>query len=80
MNVGAASLSAWNSYAAWNRLAEARSKLAADLMPTQSSPGVVTSSRAAVANAEHEVVRVEAARAAELARFQRSGRFIDITV
>ncbi|GAA4952026.1 hypothetical protein [Actinoplanes utahensis] len=78
MNFSVASPSAWNAHAAYSRLSSARAKLATDQMPTAAAPGVITADRAAVANAEAEVARVVAAHAAEVARFQRSGQFLDV--
>lgn len=78
MYVSAASPHAWNVYAAYSRLSSARAKLVTDQMPTAAAPGVITADRAAVANAEAEVARVHAAHSAEVARFERSGRFLDI--
>lgn len=80
MSVSPVSPSVWNSHAAWSRLSSARAKLATDLMPCQAPPAVITSDRAAIVAAESEVGRIEAARAAAIARFESSGRFLDVTV
>ena len=80
MSVSPVSPSVWNSHAAWSRRSGARAKLAMDLVPCQASPAVLTADRAAVVAAEAEVGRIEAARAAAIARFEGSGRFLDISV
>jgi hypothetical protein len=78
MKVEAPSPSNHDSSAAYGRLQSARSKLVRDQVPMAASPGVITADRAAVVTAETEVARIEAARAAEIARFQQSGRFLDV--
>ncbi|WP_430783396.1 hypothetical protein [Actinoplanes sp. G11-F43] len=79
MKVNAANPSDWNdTYAAHSRLAAARAKLVADQIPTAAHPAVITADRAAVVVAEAELARIEATRANENSRFQRSGRFMDV--
>lgn len=80
MSVTAATASTWNSYAAWSRLESARLKLAADLSLATASPAVITSDRAAVVSAEHEVVRVEAVHSADLAHLRSTGQHFDLMV
>jgi hypothetical protein len=78
MKVSAATPFTYDSSAAYGRLQSARSRLATDQMPCAAAPSVITADRAAVVNAEAEVARIEAARSAEAADFQRSGRFLDV--
>jgi hypothetical protein len=78
MKVSAAFPSAYDSSAAYSRLQSARAKLVTDQMPTAAGPAVITADRAAVVTAEAEVARIEAERAAAVAQFQRSGRFLDV--
>jgi hypothetical protein len=77
MKVSAASSFTYDSSAAYGRLQSARAKLVMDQVPC-AGPAVITSDRAAIVNAEAEVSRIEAAHAAEVANFQRSGRFLDV--
>ena len=78
MKVNAASSFSYDSSAAYGRLQSARTRLVRDQMPCAASPSVITADRAAVLHAEAEVARIEAAHAAEVADFGRSGRFLDV--
>ncbi|SDT47224.1 hypothetical protein [Actinoplanes derwentensis] len=85
MQVNAATFSESNSHAAYSRLAAARAQLITDQIPTAAHSKVITADRAAVADAEAEVVRIEAEvsragamQAGENASFLRSGRFMDV--
>ncbi|MEV6302822.1 hypothetical protein AB0M02_25640 [Actinoplanes sp. NPDC051861] len=80
MTVSAATASAWNSYAAWGRLQSASGKLTADLSPVPASEAVLTADRAAVVNAAHEVARIEARRASDVARLKASNATFDFLV
>ncbi|MEU4428282.1 hypothetical protein AB0F81_47330 [Actinoplanes sp. NPDC024001] len=80
MSVSAATASTWNSYAAWSRLQSARMKLTADTSPRTATAAVLTADRAAIVSAEHEVARVEATRAADLAHLRRTGQTFDLMV
>lgn len=79
MSVSAATASTWNSYAAWSRLETARSKLSADC-PETTSAAVLTAHRAAVVNAGHEVARIEAGHAADVARLRAGRHTFDLLV
>ncbi|GIF12740.1 hypothetical protein [Actinoplanes teichomyceticus] len=75
----------WGSHAAWVRLQSYRRQLTADLTPPQASAQIIAADRAAVAGAEAEVARVEAARAAQAAAATQvkqlpRGRALDVTV
>ncbi|MEV4278983.1 hypothetical protein [Actinoplanes xinjiangensis] len=78
MKVSAVTPFSYDSSAAYGRLQGARTKLATDQMPCAATSAVITADRAAIVSAEAEVARIEAARAAEAANFQRSGRFLDV--
>jgi alpha/beta superfamily hydrolase len=80
MSVSAATASAWNSYAAWSRLQSASCKLSSDLSPEPASNAVLTADRAAVVNAAHEVARIEARRAADVAQLKASHHTFDLLV
>ena len=79
MSVSAATASRWSSYAAHSRLYTARQ----DLGVESSNPActaAVTATRAAVVEAEHEVARIEAVRAADLVRLKASNHTFDLLV
>ncbi|MBG0562531.1 hypothetical protein [Actinoplanes aureus] len=80
ISVSAATASTWNSHAAWSRLQSARQKLSDDLSPATTCAAVLTSDRAAVTNAEHEVARIEAVRAADMAHLKATGQTFDLMV
>ncbi|GIE75428.1 hypothetical protein Aph02nite_13780 [Actinoplanes philippinensis] len=78
MKVNAASPFSYDSSTAYSRLQSARARLTTDQMPCAATPAVITADRAAIVRAEAEVARIEAAHAAEVADFGRSGRFLDV--
>ncbi|HWS31341.1 MAG TPA: hypothetical protein VN408_01215 [Actinoplanes sp.] len=85
MQVNGANFSASNSHAAYSRLTAARAQLVTDQIPTAAHASVISADRAAVTDAEAEVVRIEsevarmeAMRSGENAAFLRSGRFMDV--
>ncbi|WP_328469378.1 hypothetical protein OHA21_01675 [Actinoplanes sp. NBC_00393] len=80
MSVSAATASTWNSYAAWSRLQDARGRLSTDSACESSSSAALTADRAAVVNAAHEVARIEAARAADIARLKKGNHTFDLLV
>ncbi|MFC7529883.1 hypothetical protein [Actinoplanes sp. GCM10030250] len=78
MSVSAATASTWNSYAAWSRLISARDRLTGDLSPVPACESTLINDRADVVNAAHEVARVEAIRAADVARLTASHHTFDL--
>ena len=80
MTVTSATAATWSSQAAWSRLQGYQSKLASHLAADGVPAGVITADRANVVNAAAEVARVEAARAADIARIRSSHSTIDFLV
>ena len=80
MTVTSATAATWSSQAAWSRLEGHRTKLASDLASGDVSAAALTADRANVVNAAAEVARIEAARAADIARIRGSHATIDFFV